>query len=197
MNPESKDPKPTIEKPKKRRKRRARRKAAKKPSKPAPELAATLEPATASPIVPGGIPGPAPTDAKETEAALIAQIVDSAPPPSVKTALSPLEERVYNAVGEASMCWLPSVGNQVFDSSRAVKVAESLIADLPALMPPAPVAAPTPLPGLVALTLTKVECEILCSALSVSRERATKNVGYQDRAKDSLNLENLIRRMMA
>lgn len=39
-----------------------------------------------------------------------------------------LTEFVYQAVGEASMCWDPLPGNQVFDSTKAKDVAERILA---------------------------------------------------------------------
>ena len=37
-----------------------------------------------------------------------------------------LKEKVFQALGEASMCWLPNTGNLEFDSSKAVKIGEKL-----------------------------------------------------------------------
>jgi hypothetical protein len=41
-----------------------------------------------------------------------------------------IREAVYMAVGEASMCW-SEIPNGVFDSTRASKIAESILAIMP------------------------------------------------------------------
>lgn len=40
------------------------------------------------------------------------------------------KELITEAIGTASMCWNPRPGNQVFDSTEAVKVRNQLIEDL-------------------------------------------------------------------
>ena len=37
-----------------------------------------------------------------------------------------LKEKVFQALGAASVCWLPNTGNLVFDSSKAVEIGEEL-----------------------------------------------------------------------
>lgn len=37
-----------------------------------------------------------------------------------------LKEKVFQALGAASMCWLPSTGNLEFDSSKAVEIGDEL-----------------------------------------------------------------------
>ena len=44
-----------------------------------------------------------------------------------------LKELVFTALGEASMCWNPQPSNQVFDSTRAVKIGEELYNNIIAL----------------------------------------------------------------
>lgn len=41
-----------------------------------------------------------------------------------------LREMVGIAIGQASMCWNPHPGDQVFDSETASRVADSLIEDI-------------------------------------------------------------------
>jgi hypothetical protein len=43
------------------------------------------------------------------------------------------ETLIFEALGAASMCWIPSPGNQVFDFSRCKQIGDSLIAALNAL----------------------------------------------------------------
>lgn len=47
-----------------------------------------------------------------------------------------LPRLIFEAIGEASMCWNPPPGSQVFATERATAVAEKLIADVRALQPP-------------------------------------------------------------
>ena len=37
-----------------------------------------------------------------------------------------LKEKVFQALGAASMCWLPDTGDLEFDSSKAGKIGEKL-----------------------------------------------------------------------
>jgi len=41
-----------------------------------------------------------------------------------------LKEIIFQALGHASMCWLPNTGNLEFDSTEAVKVGNKLIKDI-------------------------------------------------------------------
>jgi hypothetical protein len=42
-------------------------------------------------------------------------------------------QRVFQAVGEASGCWIGGTGDAVFDEAAAVRCADSLIEDLRAM----------------------------------------------------------------
>jgi hypothetical protein len=41
-----------------------------------------------------------------------------------------IAEKVFTALGQASMCWEPRPGNQVFDSTLAKQVGQSLVNDV-------------------------------------------------------------------
>jgi hypothetical protein len=41
-----------------------------------------------------------------------------------------LKKIVFQALGHASMCWLPNTGSLEFDSTEAVKVGDKLIKDI-------------------------------------------------------------------
>ena len=43
-----------------------------------------------------------------------------------KENLQNLKEKVFQALGSASMCWLPTTGNLEFNSSKAVEIGEDL-----------------------------------------------------------------------
>ena len=60
------------------------------------------------------------------------------------SALDDLPRLVFEAVGEASMCWQPRL-QQHFDTDRATKVAEDLIAAIRAAVAADAAPAPTPL----------------------------------------------------
>lgn len=37
-----------------------------------------------------------------------------------------LKQRIFQSLGEASMCWKPKPGNQVFDADHAIKIGNKL-----------------------------------------------------------------------
>ena len=41
-----------------------------------------------------------------------------------------LKSKIFQALGEVSMCWLPNTGNLEFDSTRAVEIGNKLCEEI-------------------------------------------------------------------
>lgn len=69
-------------------------------------------------------------DFKEYSNSPIAKLIDNLCEMKEKTEVKDLKTKVFEAIGEASMCWLPDIGNLEFDSSNASRIGDELYKEI-------------------------------------------------------------------